>query len=231
MLAVATRAPAQNGENAVEKPYGYLTVAMNFKDIDAEEFNDWYDTEHMVERINTPGFLNARRWLGAYDPRVSVSNYDLENFDVLKSPAYRAIVGDGLSPWSRRIVRKATRICRFLAEQAVPGRLAGALEAEGMVLFAATVPAAMEDEFNAWYNEEHLPRMAQVPGVLRARRFRVREAEQPHKYFAIYDLTAPEVEKSQDWQDAASTPWTAKLKPHFGDVVRLVLRRYHKKGA
>ncbi len=213
----------------MEKPYGYLTVAMNYKDIDAEEFNDWYDTEHMVERINTPGFLNARRWCGAYDPRISLTNYDLESFDVLKSPPYLAIVGENLSPWSRRIVRKATRICRFLSEQAVPGRLAGAPEAEGLLLFAATVPAAMEDEFNAWYNEEHLPRMAKVPGVLRARRFRVRESEQPHKYFAIYDLREPEVEATQDWKDAASTPWTAKLKPHFGDVIRLVLRRYHKK--
>jgi heme-degrading monooxygenase HmoA len=214
----------------VEKPYGYLTVAMNFKDIDEEEFNDWYDTEHMVERIHTPGFMNARRWLGAYDPRISVSNYDLESFDVLKTPAYQAIVGVNLSPWSRRIVRKATRICRFLSEQAIPGRLEGALEAEGMLLFAATVAPELEAEFEAWYAEEHLPRMAKVPGVLRARRFRVRESEQPHKFFSIYDLKEPEVEKSQDWADAANTPWTAKLKPQMQNVIRLVLRRYHKKG-
>ncbi len=214
----------------MEKPYGYLTVAMNFKDIDAEEFNDWYDTEHMVERIHTPGFMNARRWLGAYDPRISVSNYDLESFDVLKTPAYQSIVGVNLSPWSQRIVRKATRICRYLSEQAIPGRLEGALEAEGMLLFAATVAPELEDEFNAWYAEEHLPRMAKVPGVLRARRFRVRESEQSHKFFSIYDLTQPEVEKSQDWADAANTPWTAKLKPQMQNVIRLVLRRYHKKG-
>ena len=87
-----------------------------------------------------------------------------------------------------------------------------------------------EAEFNAWYAEEHLARMAKVPGVLRARRFRVRESEQPHKFFSIYDLTQPEVEKSQDWADAANTPWTAKLKPQMQNVIRLVLRRYHKKG-
>jgi hypothetical protein len=212
----------------VEKPYGFLTVAMNFANIPEEEFNDWYDTEHMVERMHTPGFMNARRWLGASDPRISVSNYDLESFDVLKSPAYLAIVGDGLSPWSRRIVRKATRICRFLAEQMTPGRLAGAMEAEGMLMFAANVAPEREDEFNAWYNEEHLPRMSQVPGVLRALRFRVPETS-THKYFSIYDLREPEVEASQDWKDAANTPWTAKLKPQMTDVVRLVLRRYHKK--
>ena len=214
----------------MDKPYGFLTVAMNFKDIDEEEFNDWYDTEHMVERIHTPGFMNARRWLGATDPRISVSNYDLESFDVLKTPAYQAIVGVNLSPWSRRIVRKATRICRYLSEQAVPGKLEGAMEAEGMLLFAATVPAAMEDEFNSWYNEEHLPRMSKVPGVLRARRFHVRESEQPHKFFSIYDLREPGVEATQDWKDAANTPWTEKLRPHMQNVIRLVLRRYHKKG-
>ena len=146
----------------------------------------------------------------------------------MKTPAYQAIVGVNLSPWSCRIVRKATRICRFLSEQAMPGRLEGALEAEGMVLYAATVPAAMSDEFDAWYNEEHLARMSKVPGVLRARRFRVRESEQPHKYFAIYDLTDPSVEKSQDWEDAVNTPWTEKLSPHLQNEIRLVLRRYHK---
>ena len=212
----------------MEKPYGFLTVAMNFKDISEEEFNDWYDTEHMVERIHTPGFFNARRWLGATDSRISVSNYDLESFDVLKTPAYLSIVGDGLSPWSRRIVRKATRICRFLSEQAVPGRLAGAMEAEGMLMFAANVAPEQETEFNAWYTEEHLPLMAKVPGVLRARRFRVPDGT--HKYFSVYDLASPEVEASQDWKDVANTPWTAKMRPHMQDVIRLLLRRYHKKG-
>jgi hypothetical protein len=127
-------------------------------------------------------------------------------------------------------VRKATRICRFLSEQLVPGRLAGAMEAEGMLMFAANVAPELEVEFNAWYNEEHLPRMAAVPGVLRARRFRVPETS-THKYFAIYDLASPEVEASPDWKDAVNTPWTAKLEPHFKDVIELLLRRYHKKGS
>lgn len=212
----------------MDKPYGFLTVAMNFAAVAEDEFNDWYDTEHMLERAHTPGFLNARRWLGASDPRISVSNYDLESFDVLKTPAYLSIVGDGLSPWSRRIVGKATRICRFLAEQMVPGRLAGAMEAEGMMMLAMNVPAEIEAEYNAWYNEEHLPLMSKVPGVLRARRFRV--ADGSHKYFAIYDLATPEVESSEDWKAVGNTPWTLKMKPHFRDPIRLVLRRYHRKG-
>jgi len=27
-----------------------------------EEFNAWYDTEHLAERLAIPGFRSARRW-------------------------------------------------------------------------------------------------------------------------------------------------------------------------
>ena len=210
----------------MEPPYGLLFVGMNYSGVAEDEFNDWYDTEHLVERERTPGFLNARRWLGADDPKISVSNYDLASLDVLETPAYRAIVGDGLSPWSRRITSKSPRICRFTAEQTIPGRLAGALEAEGMLLNAMNAAAEVEDEFNAWYTEEHLPRLSQVPGVLRARRYGM--AGGTHRYIALYDLTSPAVQASPAWREAANTPWTEKMRPYFRDRLRLVLKRYHR---
>ncbi len=210
----------------MEQPYGLLLVAMNYSAVAEDEFNDWYDTEHLPERERTRGFINARRWLGADDRKISVSNYDLESINVLDTPAYRAIVGDGLSPWSRRVTGRARRICRFTAEQTIPGRLAGALEAEGMMLNALNVAPEVEDEFNAWFTEEHLPRLSQVPGVLRARRYRM--AGGTHRYLALYDLTSPEVQASSAWQAAADTPWTQKMRPHFKDRLRLVLRRYHR---
>jgi hypothetical protein len=210
----------------MEQPYGLLLVGMNYSAVAEDEFNDWYDTEHLPERERTRGFINARRWLGATDPKISVSLYDLESLDVLQTPAYQAIVGDGLSPWSRRVTGRSPRICRFTAEQTVPGRLAGAPEAEGLMMYAMNVPAAVEAEYNAWFNEEHLPRLSQVPGVLRARRYRM--AAGTHRYLALYDLAAPEVQASPAWKDAAGTPWSAKMRPHFKDPLRLVLRRYHR---
>ena len=57
---------------------GALIAAMDFSNVDAGEFNDWYDTEHVPERQRVPGFLTLQRWIGAENPRQSVATYDLE---------------------------------------------------------------------------------------------------------------------------------------------------------
>jgi hypothetical protein len=211
----------------VAKPYGLLLVGFNYSNVAEDEFNDWYDLEHIPERERTQGFINAQRWLGAADPKIAIASYDLDSLDVLQTPAYKAIGGANLSVWSKRMTGKAQRICRFEAEQTVPGQKAGPADAGGMMMFAMNVSAEAEAEYNAWFNEEHIPRMSGVPGVLCARRFKM--AAGTHRYLAMYQLKSPEVEASQAWKDAAGTPWTAKMRPHFKDPLRLVLKRYVRK--
>ncbi len=79
-------------------PMGLLVAGFDSSPVGEDEFNDWYDTEHVPERERTTGFINAQRWLGADDPKISIATYDLESLDVLQSPAYRAIGGANLSP-------------------------------------------------------------------------------------------------------------------------------------
>lgn len=209
------------------KPYGLLVAGFNYANVAADDFNAWYDTEHVPERERTKGFINAQRWLGADDPKISIATYDLESLDVLQSPAYRAIGGVNLSPWSKHVTAKCQRICRFEAEQILPGQQAGPADAGGMMMFAMNVPAEAEAEFNAWYNDEHMPALLTVPGCLTARRFKM--AGGTHRYLALFHLSSPEVQASDAWKKAAGTPWTAKMRPHFRDPLRLVLRRYTRK--
>ena len=86
-----------------DKPMGLLVAGFNFSAVSEDEFNDWYDTEHVPERARTPGFINCERWIGAEDPKISIATYDLETLAVLQSPAYKAIGGVNLSPWSKRV--------------------------------------------------------------------------------------------------------------------------------
>jgi hypothetical protein len=209
------------------KPYGLLVAGFNYANVAADEFNDWYDTEHVPERERTRGFINAQRWLGADDPKVSIATYDLKSLDVLKSKPYLAIAYDNLSPWSKRVSGKCQRICRFEAEQTVPGRQAGPADAGGMMMFAMNVPPEVEAEYNTWFNDEHIPALSAVTGCLCARRFKM--AGGTHRYLAVYHLSSPEVQASDAWKKAAGTPWTAKMRPHFRDPLRLVLRRYARK--
>ena len=58
---------------------GILIAAMDFSNVAEDEFNDWYDTEHIPERQRVPGFLVCQRWIGADNPKQSVATYDLES--------------------------------------------------------------------------------------------------------------------------------------------------------
>ncbi len=203
---------------------GTLIAAMNIGRAADDEFHDWYDTEHLPERQRVPGFLVCERWIGAQDPRVSVATYDLETLAVMQSPAYRAIGGENLSPWSKRVTAKVERLMRFEGEQILPGDQLPPKDAGGLLLNAMNVVPEHEAEFNEWYDKEHIPALAAVPGVLGARRFRGTSGNR--KYVALYHLAAPEVQESAEWKQARVSDWTTRLQPHFRDHLRLVLRRY-----
>jgi hypothetical protein len=206
---------------------GLLIAAMDFSNVAADEFNDWYDLEHIPERQRVPGFLTLQRWIGADDARQSVATYDLDSLSVLQSPAYRAIGGENLSPWSKRITGRCRRLLpRFEGEQILPGDATAPQNAGGLLLVGMTPPPQFETEFNAWYDTEHVPALARVPGVLSARRFR--GTDNP-KYVALYHLSRPDVVSSADWKRASeSTPMPANIRPHITDRARLVCRNYQR---
>jgi hypothetical protein len=207
---------------------GTLIAAMNIGHVAEDEFHDWYDTEHLPERERVPGFLVCRRWIGAQDRKVSVATYDLENVAVLKSPAYLAIGGQNLSPWSKRVTARVERLIRFEGDQILPGDELPPGDAGGLLLNAMNIAPDREKEFNEWYDKEHIPALRAVPGVLSARRFRGTSGNRT--YVALYHLTAPEVVESAEWMKARQSDWTSRLQPHFRDHLRLVLRRYVRSG-
>ncbi len=168
--------------------------------------------------------MRCQRWIGVTDRKISVATYDLDNVDVLKSPGYLAIGGANLSPWSKRLGSRYERLMRFEGDQVLPGDQLAPENAEGFLLNAMNVVSEHEAEFNEWYNTEHIPQLAAVPGVIMARRFRATNANR--KYVALYHLESPDVQASPTWKNAANTPWTEKLRPHFRDHLRLVCRKY-----
>ena len=205
-------------------PYGLLVAGFDYSGIAEEEFNDWYDTEHIPERMAVKGFINAQRWIGADDPKFALATYDIENIRVLEDPAYTIRKAEGRTPWSRRIARKTKLTIRSVGEQLVPGRLAAPDNAGALMLAAYNVKPEADADFQAWCNEEHLPSLAKVPGVLCARRFRATEGGP--KYIWVFHLTQPEIQASAEWKTAIDTPWSARIRPQTSERTRYVLRRY-----
>ncbi|HEY1299179.1 MAG TPA: DUF4286 family protein [Stellaceae bacterium] len=204
---------------------GILIAAMDFTNVAEDEFHDWYDLEHVPERQRVPGFGLCERWIGTDNPKVSVATYELDEVGVLDSAAYRAIGGENLSPWSKRITGRVTMLLRCEGEQILPGALDAPEGAGGLLLNAMNVAPEDEHEFNEWYDTEHIPALAAVPGTLCARRYRSRLAN-GQRYVALYHLASPEVQETAAWKKAAGTPWTARMAPRFRDRVRIVARRY-----
>ena len=78
---------------------GLLIAAFDFSTAHADEFHDWYDLEHIPERMAVAGFGACERWIGDEQPALSVATYDLDSVDVLRSKAYASIAYGNLSVW------------------------------------------------------------------------------------------------------------------------------------
>jgi hypothetical protein len=213
---------------------GLLLAVFDYANAAADEFHDWYDLEHIPERRAVAGFGACERWLDTEAAAVSAASYDLDSYDVMASAAYQAIAHDNLSPWSKRIGGICNILLRFEGTQITPGDAkapAPAANAGALLVNAMNVAAEGEDDFNAWYDQEHLPALLAVPGTLAARRYRSAEAGGgSHRYLAIYHLSNAEVTQSEAWAEAVDTPWSAQVRPHFRDRLRTLSWRYTRGG-
>ncbi len=207
-------------------PKGILIAAFDFSAAHADEFHDWYDLEHIPERRRVPGFGACERWVGAANPEYAIATYDLDAPNVLRSDAYRAIAYDNLSVWSKRVTAMCTRLMRFEGEQTLPGDQPAPTGAGGLLLNAMNVAPEHEADFNAWYDSEHIPALAAVPGVLCARRYRGEGGS--HRHVALYHLANADVANSAAWRAAAASPWTDRLRPHFRDHLRILAGAYRR---
>ena len=81
--------------------------------------------------------------------------------------------------------------------------------ANGLLLFMTDIDPAHEDEFNRWYEEEHLGERMAILGFLSARRFQA--VQGAPKYLAIYDLESPDVHIAGTGKSA----WTRRMETLF----------------
>jgi hypothetical protein len=81
----------------------------------------------------------------------------------------------------------------------------------------------VEEEFNRWYDMEHIPNLLKVPGVSDAKRGKLYDGKGP-KYIAVYEHVDDTVSHSLAYKEAVDTEWTRRLRPRFRN---LEVMRYH----
>lgn len=96
--------------------------------------------------------------------------------------------------------------------------------APGILLVLNDILETAEEEFNRWYQQQHVPERLRVPGFRTARRYRALEGAPA--YMAVYECDALEVLASEPYLDRLRNPtdWTKKVMPGFRNMLRSACR-------
>jgi len=213
-----------------------LQLRWTVPDDRVEGFEAWYDQEHLANMADVPGILGGRRFARVENAYSSPSQfnfltlYQLENDAPLTSPEYHALSTDP-SPWTLEVAL-GLDLGRTVFHQLTPP----ANQRVGPAIFHVLMAAdpAVEADFTRWYDDEHVPAMLAVPGILNARRFKavddgagfgVHPAQADHHYLAVYELESLDVVDTPEFRASGKrTP----LREQLDDSVRAHVQTYRQ---
>lgn len=87
---------------------GILSIFNNVAPGREDDFEHWFQSEHLKERLAVPGFLQGRRYKALSADRQFFNYYLTESANVLTSPAYLERVNNP-TPMTRRIMAEVFR--------------------------------------------------------------------------------------------------------------------------
>ena len=165
-----------------------------------------------------PGFADLASLAERVDVFRAVEGHDgIAYFALPADPSGAAAVEHAV-----RAACPSARVTRQHLLQACRGASAGR-DSRFHYVVSTDVRSEAEQDFNAWYECEHLPGLARVPGTIRA--CRLHNDDDAPRYHACYDLATAETLGSPAWLAVRATPWSARVRPAFCNTTRLMLRR------
>ena len=206
---------------------GLIAVRLDVAPEHEDEFNAWYDSEHVPQVTALPGFVRTRRYICDQADIRYLAWYETRTAGVEGEAAFQALIANP-TPWSRRMrslygtkrERMNFALMCEVGEVPLP-------DAPWMYIVHTDIPDHIVAEYNAWYDSEHLPRCVGIPGVLRARRYTAAactSGDMGPKYLTAYEMTGPEVWESPAALQARKTPWTEKMRSLFSNTRRALYR-------
>jgi hypothetical protein len=201
---------------------GLITVWLDVAAGDEEELNDWYNQEHLRHVVALPGFVRARRYRADDAPLKYLAWYETADETIESGAGFQHLVQNP-TPWSQRMRslygdNRERMNFRLMCDV---GHAAPA-DTPWLYIVHTDIPDDIVGEYNEWYDQEHLPRLVTVPGVLRARRYTATSGNP--RYLTAYELTDPNAFESPEGLKARKTPWTAKMRSLFHNTRRRMCR-------
>ena len=77
-------------------------------------------------------------------------------------------------------------------------------------------------ELSDWYDTEHMPGLAAVPGCIHAARY-LNHDHGPLS-LACYDLVTEDTKGSPPWMAMTNSEWSSRMRPHFTNTIRTMFQ-------
>lgn len=123
---------------------GFLLVLMQPPPAFEDEFNAWYDTEHVPERVAVEGFESGQRYVCIDGYPKYLAMYDMVNEAVLETESYLRVSADRASPWTRRVTSRV-KVYRSAGEQIYPGDEVTVPTVRSVLLRFSAVPGRLAE--------------------------------------------------------------------------------------
>jgi hypothetical protein len=165
-----------------------------------EDFNHWYNEEHLAELLAVPGVLSAARYEAIRSGPKHLAFYELENADVVRSEAFTS---RPTTEWGKRIGPRvigtnfSNNVYEMIYPEALSSDIAQSDMAPALQIGRMAIPAEHEDEWNRWYSGVYVPNYEKVPGCIRGRRWRAVRGEP--KYAVVYEFDNERISDSPEW--------------------------------
>lgn len=196
------------------------------------EFHEWYDDEHIPERMNVPGFLSAARYEVVGEGPRFLARYNLEDLSALEHPDYVKIKQHP-SERTDKILSSVSLFTRYLAAVCSVHQRQDAPDRPGdspyILVVAFNAPQEAREDLANWYEQEHAEMLLKAKGWWRCLRLEVVSGEpEPWTDIAIHELAGPEVLEAPERFESRKTPWSQRLRsqPWFQAGSMIVYRKF-----
>ena len=179
-----------------------------------DEFNEWYDEEHIPVRMAVAGFRGAQRYR-IRETRNYLVVYEMDSPAVLKSPAYLSVKNNP-SDRTKRMLSSVTGFTRYIAEETGSytrqADSAGGIDAPCLYSVFFAVPPERQGEFDDWYEKDHIPALLECKEWALVRRLKIADGEpKSWTHLALHCLLDESALDSPARHRARQSAWRARL--------------------
>lgn len=167
------------------------------------------------------GFTKAIRYTATDGKQPGyLAYYEMTSPDIAFGAEYKALNANATAR-DKDIVSRTDclnrRVYDYISDVTISG---STFPTKFALVVTFLVQPELEDEFNKWYEEEHIPQLSRVPGYHRARRYKLVDSgdlgRKPfagpiHNYLALYDTDRDDWMEVPEFKAPMQTPTTVKM--------------------